>query len=77
MILQGISPAFWGSLADVYGRRPIYLSTIIVYIGSCIGLALAPSYPALLVLRMLQAFGSSSVVAVGAGVVGDIATPAE
>lgn len=65
MIFQGISPAFWGSLSDAWGRRPVYLSTIVVYMGSCIGLALAPSYAALLVLRMLQAFGSSSVIAIG------------
>ena len=77
MIFQGISPSFWGSLADVWGRRPIYLATLSVYMASCIGLALAPVYWVLLVLRMLQAFGSSSVIALGAGVVGDIATPSE
>ena len=65
MIFQSLAPAFWGSLSDAFGRRPIYLSTIIIYMGSCIGLALAPSYAALLVLRMLQAFGSSSVIAIG------------
>ncbi|KAI7900386.1 major facilitator superfamily domain-containing protein [Cokeromyces recurvatus] len=77
MIFQGISPSFWGSLADLWGRRPVYLSTLVVYMGSCIGLALAPKFYVLLILRMLQAFGSSSVVAIGAGVVGDIATPSE
>ncbi|KAI8987470.1 major facilitator superfamily domain-containing protein [Mycotypha africana] len=77
MIFQGLSPSFWGSLADVWGRRPVYLSTLLVYMGSCIGLALSPKYYVLLILRMLQAFGSSSVIAIGAGVVGDIATPAE
>lgn len=77
MIFQGLSPSFWGSLADVWGRRPVYLCTLLVYMGSCVGLALAPVYWVLLVLRMLQAFGSSSVIAIGAGVVGDIAVPSE
>lgn len=65
MIFQGLSPTFWGSLADRWGRRPVYLGTMAVYIGANVGLALAPSYAALLVLRMLQAFGSSSVIAIG------------
>ncbi|KAI8985931.1 major facilitator superfamily domain-containing protein, partial [Pilobolus umbonatus] len=77
MIFQGISPSFWGSLADIWGRRPVYLSTLLVYMGSCVGLAMAPKFWVLILLRMLQAFGSSSVIAVGAGVVGDVAAPAE
>ncbi|KAI9018103.1 major facilitator superfamily domain-containing protein [Phycomyces nitens] len=72
MVFQGISPAFWGSLADVWGRRPVYLMTLIIYIGACVGLAESRTYWLLLVLRMLQAFGSSSVVAIGAGIVSDI-----
>jgi MFS family permease len=35
------------------------------------------TYGVLLFLRMVQAFGSSSLIAVGAGVVGDIAIPSE
>lgn len=65
MVFQGVSPAIWGAFADAWGRRPIYLTTLAVYIGTTIGCALAPNYPALLVLRMLQAFGSSSVIAIG------------
>ena len=40
LVFQGISPSFWGSLADVYGRRPIYLATLSLYALSNIGLAL-------------------------------------
>jgi MFS family permease len=76
MIFQGLSPAFWGSLADLWGRRPVYLMTIAIYCLSCIGLALVNDYGLLLFLRMVQAFGASSLIAVGAGVVGDIAEPA-
>ncbi|CDS12714.1 hypothetical protein LRAMOSA04899 [Lichtheimia ramosa] len=77
MVFQGISPTLWGSLSDSWGRRPIYLSTLIVYIGTCVGCAFAPNFASLLVLRMLQAFGSSSVIALGSGVMSDIALPSE
>lgn len=72
MIFQGISPTFWGTISDSYGRRPVLLSTMLIYICACIGLALTPNYAALMVFRMIQAFGSSSVIAISAGVVGDI-----
>lgn len=72
MVLQAISPTFWGTLADHWGRRPVLLSTMIVYCSACIGLALSPNYAALMVFRMVQAFGSSSVIAISAGVLSDI-----
>ncbi|KAG2218881.1 hypothetical protein INT45_003948 [Circinella minor] len=77
MIFQALAPSFWGPLSDLVGRRPVYVGTLIVFICICVGLALAPSYPALLVLRMLQAFGASSAIALGAGVISDFSTPAE
>jgi MFS family permease len=73
MIFQALSPTFWGTLADSLGRRPILMYTMVVYCGACVGLALTPNYAALIVFRMLQAFGSSPVIAVGAGIIGDIA----
>lgn len=79
MVLQGISPMFWGTMADRIGRRPIFLICLLVLCLSCIGLALVPTsaYWLLMLLRCIQAAGSASTVALGAGVVGDIGTPAE
>lgn len=77
MIFQGIAPSFWGSLADSWGRRPVYIMTFLIYLLACIGLACTKNYETLLALRMLQAIGSSSAIAVGAGSIGDISTPAE
>ena len=37
LIFQAVTPAFWGSLADVYGRRIVCLATMAVFIASCIG----------------------------------------
>jgi MFS family permease len=72
MVFQGISPLFWGSVADMIGRRPVFISTFLVYIVACAGLACAKTFATLVALRMLQSFGSSSAIAVGAGTIGKI-----
>ncbi|XDG06658.1 hypothetical protein ABKA04_006273 [Annulohypoxylon sp. FPYF3050] len=77
MIFQGLTPMFVGSLADTAGRRPAYFICFVIYICANIGCALAPTYPALLVLRMLQSAGSSTTVALCQAVVADIITSAE
>ncbi|THH19063.1 hypothetical protein EW146_g2038 [Bondarzewia mesenterica] len=79
MVMQGISPMFWGILADRWGRRPMFLGCMTVLSLSCVGLALVPTgdYWLLMVLRCVQAAGSASTVALGAGVIADIATRAE
>jgi multidrug resistance protein len=76
LIVQGIAPAFCGDLADNLGRRPVYLLTFGIYICANLGLALQQNYAALMVLRGLQSFGCSATVAIGYGVVADVATPA-
>lgn len=77
MIFQGITPMFLGSLADSGGRRPAYIVCFVIYIGANIGLALAPSYGAILGLRCLQSAGSSTTVALCMAVVADVITSAE
>ncbi|KAG5940621.1 hypothetical protein E4U59_002328 [Claviceps monticola] len=77
MIFQGITPMFVGALSDSGGRRPAYLACFILYIAANIGLALAPSFGALLGLRCLQSAGSSSTIALCTAVVADVVTSAE
>nr|ANC28058.1 major facilitator superfamily [Polyporus umbellatus] len=79
MVVQGISPMFWGTLSDQWGRRPMFIGCMVVLALACVGLALVPpnAYWLLMLLRCLQAAGSASTVALGAGVIADIAAPAE
>ncbi|PYI04651.1 putative MFS transporter [Aspergillus sclerotiicarbonarius CBS 121057] len=76
MLVFAFGPLFWSGFADRSGRRPLYLTSILIYIGANVLLAALPAtYGALIVLRLLQAFGSSAVVSMGAGTVADIVEP--
>lgn len=61
MVVSGIAPTLIGNAADHLGRRPIYILALSIYLVANIGLALQNSFPALLVLRMLQSAGSSGM----------------
>ncbi|KAK0736371.1 major facilitator superfamily transporter, partial [Apiosordaria backusii] len=76
MMTFAFGPLFWSSFADWKGRRPLYLISLAIYILANVLLASVPAnYGALVFLRVLQAFGSSSVVSMGAGSVADITEP--
>ncbi|KAL4968159.1 major facilitator superfamily domain-containing protein [Aspergillus stella-maris] len=79
LVFQGVGPMLWGPLADKWGRRPLYLVCLSILTASCIGLALCPTsaYWLLLLLRALQAGGCASTIALGAGVIRDIAAAEE
>ncbi|PVH98880.1 major facilitator superfamily transporter [Periconia macrospinosa] len=77
LVIQGISPLFWGSLSDTVGRRPIYIYSFLVYIIANIGLSFSPNFAVLLIFRGIQAAGSASTVSIGNGVIQDITPAAE
>ncbi|KAH6636428.1 major facilitator superfamily domain-containing protein [Chaetomium tenue] len=77
MIVAGLAPAILGDLADNIGRRMIYLFMMIVYCIANTGLALQTNWTALFLLRMLQSTGSAATIALGYGVVSDVAPPSE
>ncbi|KAF6828735.1 hypothetical protein CMUS01_08444 [Colletotrichum musicola] len=77
MIVASIAPAVLGGLADNVGRRAVYVSMMGVYCAANMGLALQSDWAAFFVLRMVQSAGSAATIAVGYGVVSDIAPPSE
>ncbi|KAG8852814.1 hypothetical protein FRB96_008502 [Tulasnella sp. 330] len=74
-----VAPVFWAPLADVKGRRPIYLACLSLLCITCMAIALVPSdkWWLLLLFRCFQSSGSASTIALAIGVVSDIAMPHE
>ncbi|PYH49358.1 MFS general substrate transporter [Aspergillus saccharolyticus JOP 1030-1] len=77
LIFQALAPSVIGSFSDTHGRRPAYLFCFVISLAANIGLARQSNYAALMVLRCLQACGSSPTIALGSAVVADVSTRAE
>ncbi|KAJ2547850.1 hypothetical protein EV175_005056, partial [Coemansia sp. RSA 1933] len=69
---SAVFPLIWSNLADRYGRKPIYVASMLVFTCGSIGCALSKSLVALIISRIIQAAGSSSVQSAGAGTISDI-----
>ncbi|KAK1691364.1 major facilitator superfamily domain-containing protein [Colletotrichum godetiae] len=73
-----LGPAFLGPMSEVKGRRPVLLATFVLYIIFTLACALAPSFPALLVFRLLYGTNAAAPVAIVGGVYADMySTPRE
>ncbi len=62
----------WGPLSDRYGRRPVLLAGLSVYVLASGLSAMAWSVPALIAFRALQAAGGSAAGAVATAIVKDV-----
>lgn len=77
LLFQGLAPTCSGGLADKFGRRPVLLIGMLIYVVASIGLACAPSYGVIVFLRCVQSIGISPSIAISSGVVGDFTVKSE
>lgn len=72
ILFQGGWPVFWSSIAEVTGRKIIYLSSFALFIVGTTIAGRSNSMVLLILMRLVQAFGSSAVLSVGAGSLADM-----
>jgi len=71
LLAFGTSQLVWGPLSDKWGRRPVLLGGIAVYLASAIGCVLAPSIEALIAARTLQGVAMGACVMAARAIVRD------
>lgn len=67
-----IAMPVYGPLSDRFGRRPVILGGIVIYLAASVFCVFAPSMEALIAGRFLQALGACSGPVVGRAVVRDV-----
>ena len=70
-----VGQLIYGPLSDALGRRPVLLAGLCVYTLGSLAAFLAPSAPALIGARLLQALGGCAGLALGRAIARDTSTP--
>jgi EmrB/QacA subfamily drug resistance transporter len=72
LLVTVVSIAVASSMADRFGRRPIYLICISLFAAGSIVAILAPNYPVFLAARAIQALGAGGIFPVATAAIGDV-----
>src|SRR5512135_2212095 len=77
LLTSTISVPFWGKLSDLYGRKPMFLIGIAIFlVGSALS-GLSQEMWQLILFRGIQGIGAGSLFPISLAVIGDLFTPAE
>ena len=77
LLTSTISVPFWGKLSDIYGRKPIFMIGIVIFlVGSALS-GLSQNMAMLILFRGIQGIGAGSLFPVALAVIGDLFTPQE
>jgi len=74
LLPQAITAVLYGKLADIYGRRPMLIFGISLFIVASTACGFAWSMPSLIVFRLIQGFGAGSILPIATTIAGDLYT---
>ena len=74
LLASTVPVPIFGKLADLYGRRPLLLGGISVFLAGSMLCGFAPSMGWLIVFRALQGLGAGAVMPISLTVIGDLFT---
>ncbi|WP_179549312.1 MDR family MFS transporter [Herbiconiux flava] len=77
LILSTISTPLYGKLSDIFGRRPLYIIAIAIFLVGSLLAGLATNMYELAVYRAIQGLGAGGLMSLALTVMGDILAPRE
>ncbi len=72
LLTQTATTVVFGKLADLYGRRPVLLAGIVIFLAGSVLCGFAWSMPSLIAFRLVQGVGAGAIQPVSLTVVGDL-----
>ena len=77
LLTSTITVPFWGKGSDLYGRKPVFMLGIVIFlIGSALS-GLSQNMGMLILFRGIQGVGAGALFPVALAIIGDMFTPAE
>ena len=72
LLMQAVTTPIFGKLSDLFGRKPVLIGGIVVFLLGSVLCGLAPSMGALVAFRFLQGAGAGAVLPMTATLAGDL-----
>src|SRR5262245_47064019 len=77
LLTSTASVPLWGRLSDLYGRRPVYLAAIALFLVGSMLAGISQSMLQLVMFRALQGLGAGGLIPLALTIIGEIYTLAE
>jgi EmrB/QacA subfamily drug resistance transporter len=77
LLAQAVSVPIYGKLADLFGRKPVMLGGIALFLAGSVVCGFAWSMPALIAFRAVQGLGAGAVQPMSMTIAGDLYSTAE
>ncbi|HET7781384.1 MDR family MFS transporter [Pseudarthrobacter oxydans] len=72
LITSTVSTPLYGKLSDIFGRRPLYLTAIIIFLAGSLYAGSVHSMTELAIARGIQGLGAGGLLALALTIIGDI-----
>ncbi|KAF8182941.1 MFS general substrate transporter [Pholiota molesta] len=76
-LVLGVTPLLWGAFTELYGRKVVYLISIVLFIIASGVAGASKTITVLIIMRVIQAIGASAVLTIGAATLADMYDPKE
>ena len=77
LLASAIVTPIYGKLGDMYGRKKIFMSSIIIFLIGSVLCGLSQSMDQLIIFRAIQGLGGGGLMALVLAIVGDVVPPRE
>jgi len=77
LIVSTISTPIYGKLSDIFGRRPLFLIAITIFLLGSVAAGFSESMYELAIFRAIQGMGAGGLMALPLTIMGDILAPRE
>lgn len=72
LLMQAVTTPMFGKLADLFGRKPIFVLGVAIFLAGSLACGFAPTMPWLIAFRLVQGIGAGAVQPVTSTIAADL-----